>query len=137
MRRVDGFRLLALALQLAAGKPRISSALGAVTVQDVNLELGGVAGDPSGDAPVAETDIVGHGHTGQPKHAIVGQAPECNRIALGAGIADEADFGPKLSLAQHEIVDVPEQAPCRRAQTMQNTKRGQLDPVSKTLSATP
>ena len=95
--------------------------------------LGGEASDLSCDAPVAETDIARHGNTGQPEHAIVGEAAECDRIAFGQGIADDADLGPKLSLAQREIVDVPEQAPCGRAQTMQNSKRAQLDPVSKTL----
>ena len=60
----------------------------------------------------------------RPKHAIVGQAAERNRIALGARIADDADLGPELGLAQRQIVDVAEQTPDRRAQAMQNTKRG-------------
>src|SRR3546814_12985437 len=58
MRRVDGFHLLALALQLAPGKPRIGPAFGAVTVEHVDHELGAEAGDISRDTPVPQADIV-------------------------------------------------------------------------------
>src|SRR5262245_66683131 len=123
MRRVDRLHLLALTLQLTPGKPRIGPTFGAVTVEDVDPELGAEAGDAPGYAPVANADIVGHRNAGQPKHAIVGKAPERNRIAFGAGIADDADLGPKLGLAQREVVDVPEEAPRGRAQAMQYAKR--------------
>lgn len=123
MRRVDRFRLHAFALQFAAGKPRIGPAFGAMTVQDVDPELGAQARNPSRCTPVAEPDIVGHGNAGQPKRAIVGKAAERNRIPFGSGIADNADFGPELSLAEREIVDVPEQSPRGRAQAMQDAKR--------------
>ncbi len=124
MRRVDGLHLHALALQLAAGKPRIGPALGAVTVQDVDAELGGKPRDLADSAPVAEAEMAGHGNARQPERAIIGQAAERHRVALGAGIADDADLGPKLGLAQRQIVDVAEQTPDRRAQAMQNAKRG-------------
>ena len=124
MRRIDGLHLHAFALQPAAGQPRIGSAFGAMTVQDVDAKLGGEPGDLAGSPPVAETDMAGHGHARQPEHAIVGQTAERHRIALGAGIADDADLGPELGLAQRQIVDVAEQTPDRRAQAMQNTKRG-------------
>jgi hypothetical protein len=66
---------------------------------------------------------MGHRNAGQPKHAIVGKAPERDRIALGLGIAHDADLGPKLGLAQSEVVDMPEEAPGGRAQAMQYAKR--------------
>jgi hypothetical protein len=66
---------------------------------------------------------MGHRNAGQPKHAIVGKAPERDRIALGLGIAHDADLGPELGLAQSEVVDMPEQAPRGRAQAMQYAKR--------------
>ena len=124
MRRVDRLHFLAFALQLAAGKPGIGPAFGAVTVKDVHVELGGKAGDAPRRAPVAYADIVGHGNAGEPEHAIIGKAPERDRIAFGLGIAHDTDFSPELDLAQSEVVDMPEEAPGGRAQAMQYAKRG-------------
>src|SRR3990170_6102960 len=135
MRRIDGLHLRAFALQLAAGKPRIGPAFGAVTVKDIGPKLGGKPRDLAGGAPVAETEMARHGNARQPEHAIIGQAAERHRVALGAGIADDTDLGPELGLAQHQIVDVAEQTPDRRAQAMQNTKRGaHWTPRSGTLA---
>jgi hypothetical protein len=89
----------------------------------VDVELGGEAGDAPRRAPVANADIVGHGNAGQSEHAIIGKASECDRIALGLGVAHNADLGPKLGLAQSEVVDMPEKAPSGRAQAMQYAKR--------------
>ncbi len=48
MRRVDRLHLQAFALQLAAGKPRIGAALGAVAVQHIDAELAGEPGHLAG-----------------------------------------------------------------------------------------
>ena len=61
------------------------------------------------------------------KHAIVGaddRAATAISSPLGARIANDADLGPKLCLPQRQIVDVAEQTSDRRAQAMQDTKRG-------------
>ena len=99
----------------ARREPRIGAAFGAVAVQHVDLELAGELGDLAGGAPVAEPDLARHGNAGETEHAIVGQAPERNRIAARARIADDADLGPELGLRQRQIVDVAEQTSDRRA----------------------
>ena len=102
--------------QTFAGEGRARSAL-------ESSQGGAEAGDAPRYAPVSYADIVGHRNAGQPKHAIVAQAAECNRITFAAGIADNAHFGPKLDLAKRQIVDMPEETPGGRAQAMQNSKR--------------
>ncbi len=57
MRRINRLRIHALAPQPAGRKPRISAALGAVTVQNVYAKLGGELGNLAGRAPIAETDM--------------------------------------------------------------------------------
>ena len=124
--RVDDLHLHALALQLATGKPRIGAALGAVAVQHVDAELGGELGDFCNRAPVVKAERAGHGNSGQAKSAIVAQTTELHGdfIAAGARIAHHADFRPKLCLSQGKIVHMAEQAADRRAQAMQDAKRG-------------
>ena len=121
MRRIDRLDPGAFALQPPRRQPRIGAALGAVAVQHVDLELAGEPRDFAGGPPIAETELARHGNAGEAKHAIVGEATERNRIALGARIANDADLGPELCLPQRQIVDVAEQTSDRRAQAMQNT----------------
>ena len=48
-------------------------------------------------------------------------------LAAGLGVANDADLKPKLGLALHQIVDVPEETSDRRPQAMENAKRGGHD----------
>jgi hypothetical protein len=99
----------------------MSSPLGAVAVQHVGLQLASEPRDFAGGPPIAEAELPRHGNAGDAQHAIVGEATERNRIALGLRIANDADLGPELCLPQRQIVDVAEQTSDRRAQAMQNT----------------
>ena len=123
MGRIDRLHLHAFALQPASGKPRIRPPFDTMAMQHVDPKLGAEARNLADDTPVAQTGMAGHGNTGQPEHAIVVQAAECGRIAVAAGIADNAHFGPKLGLTKRQIVDMPEETPRGRAQTMHNSKR--------------
>jgi hypothetical protein len=52
-----------------------------------------------------------HRHARQAEHAIVGEPAERDGIPLLAGIEHDADLGPKLGLAQRQIMYVAKQAP--------------------------
>ena len=84
MRCIDCLDPGAFALQPPRRQPCIGAALGAVAVQHVDLELAGEPRDFAGGPPIAETELARHGNAGEAQHAIVGEATERNRIALGA-----------------------------------------------------
>ena len=126
MRGVEGADALGLPLERARRKPRIGAALGAVAMQDIDVEAGGKALQPAVGREVAGADLPGHGAARHAERAEIRQARKRARRILpaGLGVADDADLKPKLGLALHQIVDVPEQASDRRPQAMENTERG-------------
>src|SRR5512147_2797749 len=111
MRGVEGADASALALKRASRKPRIGAALGAVAMQDIDVEAGGEALHPAVGHEVARTDLPGHGTARHAERAEIREALERPRRILPAclGVADDADLKPDLGLALHQIVDVAEE----------------------------
>jgi hypothetical protein len=126
MGRVHRLHVLSLALQLARREPRIGAPLGAVAVQDIEVEFGGKPRDLAEGAPVSEADIALHGNPRDAERAIVDEAAHlgADLIAAALRVADDAYFAAELRLAHGQIVHMAEQAADRRAQTMQDAKRG-------------
>src|SRR5262245_51671461 len=123
MRCVDRLQFR-LAFELARRHPRVHAALGSVTMKNVDLELGGKAFHLAGGLQVAETEIGTHRNSDEAERAVVGEAGERGSVPFASRIANYADLGAELGLANGEIMDVTKQAPDGRMQAMQNAKRG-------------
>ena len=86
MRRVEGADALGLPLERARRKPRIGAALGAVAMQDIDVEAGGKALHPAVSLEVAGADLPGHGAARHAERAEIGQARKRARRILSAGL---------------------------------------------------
>ena len=124
VRRVAAHDRLAGALHGAGNEARVGAALGAVAVDDVEVELERPLRDGAQGGDVAQAELAAHGHPQKTKSQVRRQPFEAilGESVGGGRIAHDADPVAAPGLLQAQVADMAEEPAHRRAQAMQDAK---------------